>query len=408
MENLEEPWTCLSLSEHEGEVFNFENLVCRKDYTLAAKFFMKRALNIEAVAHTLKPLWRTKQDFEIQDMGNHILLFVFDSEVDANRVLLGEPWSFDKYLVVLRRYEDDSSLRRLHFDTAKFWVQTGKVGCRFDMHDSLYFAIGVGRVENREKEYGSWLRADPPSLIRKKVVMMCGMGVPNSTSSRGQSMMERPAINMGIEGPSNVDKQQGEQRVSEVKVDGECGTGTVGDTESQGVGLLLVEESTLAGTNSGVVETLVQTEVGLAKMVSHTKQVEGSQSIQSSVNEGADLALSIQQEHMQSTEGGVGLSKIKKNPTWTRLVRMDAGPVELIKEGAKSILGKRNMLAMFADGEAEDTTSTGKVGDDLQMTESARGVESPLPRAMRLLSWNCQGLGNLWTVQSLHKLVRRR
>ena len=42
-----------------------------------AKFFMKHAINIDAVARTLKPLWRTKQDFEIQDMGNHILLFVF-------------------------------------------------------------------------------------------------------------------------------------------------------------------------------------------------------------------------------------------------------------------------------------------------------------------------------------------
>ena len=37
--------------------------------------------------------------------------------------MLGEPWSFDKYLVVLCRYEDDNSLWRLRFDTAKFWVQ---------------------------------------------------------------------------------------------------------------------------------------------------------------------------------------------------------------------------------------------------------------------------------------------
>ena len=76
MENLEEAWTRLSLSEHEGEVFTFENQVCRKEYTLTAKFFTKRAININVVARTLKPLWRTKQDFEMQDMGNHILLFV--------------------------------------------------------------------------------------------------------------------------------------------------------------------------------------------------------------------------------------------------------------------------------------------------------------------------------------------
>ncbi|KAL0008906.1 hypothetical protein SO802_010408 [Lithocarpus litseifolius] len=170
-------------------------------------------------------------------------------------------------------------------------------------------------------------------------------------------------IDMELDGHMHNDK--GESDSSSLKV---------GGAESQGVGLLLVEESTLAGTNLGVVESLVQTEVGLAKIVSYTKQVEGTQSIQSSVDEGADLAQSIQQEHVQSTEGGAGLSKIKKQPTWTRLVRMDAGPVELIKDGAMSILGKRNMLAMFAAGEAEDTTSTGKrgkVGDDLQMTESA-------------------------------------
>ena len=60
MENLEESWTCLSLSEYEGEVFTFENQECRKEYMLVVKFFMKRAINIDVVARTLKPLWRTK------------------------------------------------------------------------------------------------------------------------------------------------------------------------------------------------------------------------------------------------------------------------------------------------------------------------------------------------------------
>ncbi|XP_030959046.1 uncharacterized protein LOC115980996 [Quercus lobata] len=123
MDNLAAEWNRLSLSEQEGEVFNFDNQKCRIACTLAAKFFTKRALNIDAVARTLKPLWRTKHDFEIQDMEDHIMLFVFENELDANRVLLGEPWSFDKYLIVLRRYEDDSSLRNLCFDTAKFWIQ---------------------------------------------------------------------------------------------------------------------------------------------------------------------------------------------------------------------------------------------------------------------------------------------
>ena len=36
------------------------------------------------------------------------------------------------------------------------------------------------------------------------------------------------------------------------------------------------------------------------------------------------------------------------------------------------------------------------------------GGEPPLPGAMSLLSWNCQGHGNPWTSQSLRKIVREQ
>ena len=42
-----------------------------------------------------------KSVFEVRDMGNHWVLFVFSEVSDVERVLLGEPWSFDKSLVAL-------------------------------------------------------------------------------------------------------------------------------------------------------------------------------------------------------------------------------------------------------------------------------------------------------------------
>ena len=36
-----------------------------------------------------------------------------------------------------------------------------------------------------------------------------------------------------------------------------------------------------------------------------------------------------------------GLQRVEKQSRWTRLTRMDFGPMDLFKEGAKSILGKR-------------------------------------------------------------------
>ncbi|KAL0005136.1 hypothetical protein SO802_012697 [Lithocarpus litseifolius] len=83
----------------------------------------------------------------------------------------------------------------------------------------------VGRVihsdDRSETECGDFMR------IRVEVVRVCGMGVPNSISSQGQSMMERPAINTGIEVPNNVDMQRGKLRGFEANVDGECGTVTM-------------------------------------------------------------------------------------------------------------------------------------------------------------------------------------
>ena len=35
-------------------------------------------------------------------------------------------------------------------------------------------------------------------------------------------------------------------------------------------------------------------------------------------------------------------------------------------------------------------------------------MRSPSPSTIRILSWNYQGLGNPWTVQGLHKLVKEQ
>ena len=57
-----------------------------------------------------------------QNLGNHLILFTFEDELDAEKILLGASWSFDKYLVALYWYETDQSLKELRFDTAEFWV----------------------------------------------------------------------------------------------------------------------------------------------------------------------------------------------------------------------------------------------------------------------------------------------
>lgn len=111
-------WEKFSLLEYEGNKFNVQDETMLEEYLIAAQFFTKRALNMEAIAKTFKLIWRTRKGFEVRDMGNHLVLFVFKDETDVANVLMGEPWSFDKHLVALQETKRDEAIQSLEFDSA--------------------------------------------------------------------------------------------------------------------------------------------------------------------------------------------------------------------------------------------------------------------------------------------------
>ena len=70
---------------------------------------------MDSVAKTFKLLWRTRQNFTVQDMGGNRVAFVFDDELDLTRVLANEPWSFDKFLMVFKCLVDDVPITDFDF-----------------------------------------------------------------------------------------------------------------------------------------------------------------------------------------------------------------------------------------------------------------------------------------------------
>ncbi|KAL0001327.1 hypothetical protein SO802_015108 [Lithocarpus litseifolius] len=169
MENLSVMWEKLSLSEGEGEIYRSSTMDQYGGKVLAARFFMHRTLNMEAIARTFKPLWRTKRSFEVKDMGNHIILFVFSYESDADRVLMGEPWSYDKYLVSLQKMDKNVPVNDLVFNKTLFWVQIHDLPLG-DMNPNTVCAIGsnIGTVQEGLKEWGT---QDGSSFMRIRVLV---------------------------------------------------------------------------------------------------------------------------------------------------------------------------------------------------------------------------------------------
>ena len=123
MEDIDGLWKRFSLKDQEDDKFDLSSMAQQDKPTLAAKFFTRRTINVEAVARTFKPLWQTKKSFSLQDVGDNMVLIEYEDKSDLERVLLGEPWSYDKYLIAFQRVGDGIAVEDLQFNRVDFWVQ---------------------------------------------------------------------------------------------------------------------------------------------------------------------------------------------------------------------------------------------------------------------------------------------
>lgn len=120
MEELTMRWKKLSLSKAEGKKCDLSKDKKSQEHVLAAKFFTQRMVNIEAVARTFRLIWLTKRNFKVSMAGENILLIAFELKIDVEKVLQGEPWVFDRHLVVLQLYDGSFPVQELSFDKTSF------------------------------------------------------------------------------------------------------------------------------------------------------------------------------------------------------------------------------------------------------------------------------------------------
>ena len=123
MDELTNNWTHLSLSDREGLGCCLDNNLSSQEVVLAAKFMTKHALNIDAIIKTFTPLWRSCNGFKIRNIVNHRILYFFDDEFEVENIIHGEPWNFDKHLVIMEQFEVSNLVDTLKFDKTMFWVQ---------------------------------------------------------------------------------------------------------------------------------------------------------------------------------------------------------------------------------------------------------------------------------------------
>ena len=159
MESIEDMWKNFSLSNKEGLDVDLANTSQQSENILAAKFLTSRVLNMDAMARTFKPLWKTRQSFTVQDIGGNKVAFVFEDAMDLERVLMNEPWTYDKFLVVFQRVQGDEPIQDSMFSHRSFWVQLHNLPIRRrteEATESIGRSIGlVEKVAASEDERGA-------------------------------------------------------------------------------------------------------------------------------------------------------------------------------------------------------------------------------------------------------------
>ena len=87
MDDLTNSWNNLTLSDKEKTEFTLSKDQRLGEFIITAKFFTPRFLVIGGVARTFKQLWRSKNGFKIQHLGDRKVLFVFDNLADVDHIL---------------------------------------------------------------------------------------------------------------------------------------------------------------------------------------------------------------------------------------------------------------------------------------------------------------------------------
>ncbi|XVF03499.1 hypothetical protein REPUB_Repub05bG0000200 [Reevesia pubescens] len=65
----------------------------------------RRMMNLEAMKSVISKVWKLSSGLLIREMGEKMFLFHFDNIKEKDRVLLMQPWAYNKALLVLDEFD---------------------------------------------------------------------------------------------------------------------------------------------------------------------------------------------------------------------------------------------------------------------------------------------------------------
>ena len=397
--------------------------------SLIGKFLTCRPFNKKAAISTLKRAWGLEEAVQIVEVGTNLFQLKFHSEFEMTRVLKGGPWSFDNQVLMLLRWKAGMTAENVKFESVPLWIQIW--GAPFDMMSpKVAEAVGskLGSVveveKNRKTEGQSYFMrvkvAVPLSKpIRRGAFLAGSEGERHWVTFRyerlplfchpcgllGHDLKHCAAYFSATKKEGEISCQYGdwlkalggrnrsppcrntvrENATGEFHRD-ENWTALASHVQEAADGRDRVsnpsEQDTLLADlpngHQGTEKKVADVASEINGMESTNKEgpgcgVTNTRSMSFSSKPGCGTE-GEEQMHVARVDFGIGPHSPKTKATWTRLRRMDIRPVELIKEGAKSVLGKRSTHREETSQNGEEqieVVKRGRSNVDLNSKESA-------------------------------------
>ena len=94
-----------------------------RKHCLIGIIVLKKRINVKAIKNVMSTIWKLSARMSIKEVGEKVFIFHFEDVGEKKVVLLRQPWSFNKSLLVLENYDDHTNLKEINFNWCPFRVQ---------------------------------------------------------------------------------------------------------------------------------------------------------------------------------------------------------------------------------------------------------------------------------------------
>ncbi|KAF5471486.1 hypothetical protein F2P56_008274 [Juglans regia] len=395
MDSLEEKWKGLRLLEDENASIELDEdttteLIYKEQRTVLGKIFSSRIISKEVLGSTMAKVWKISKAAKFTEVCPNTFAIIFENVADKMRVWEGRPWLFDNQVLVMKEFEGYKPLHSVSFDSECFWIRIHNlpISCMTKVKGEQIGGT-VGKVERVDVQedgsgWGNFLRVQVLLDLTKPV-------------ARGRTLTVR---GNRFWAPFSYEKLP--------KICFSCGCMVHGVNGCSGG----------QGNNEEMEDKWKRESEKKENLETRAGAKEGKNGLGSDEDEGQTRK---KEKGREESEGGKDLEEENGDREDEGMMRR--GEERWDKQATEE--ESENMVDKALEetyGQMVEVSSEGKGGIGVEDHPKKKGEwkrrarakgkqvvsDYPIPpNIMKILSWNCRGLGNPRTVQDLYNMVEK-